>query len=46
MENNQQRNDISELKVKVETAYYQVKNEIQKRPRLHKLQNMLNIKNN
>jgi hypothetical protein len=45
MENYQQRNDISELK-KIETAYYQVKKEIKERPRLQKLPNMFNKKNN
>jgi hypothetical protein len=39
MENHQQRNDISKVKEKIESAYYQVtQKEINKRPRLQKLQ--------
>jgi hypothetical protein len=45
MENHQQRNDFSRLKGKIGSAYYQVtQTEINKRPRLQKLQSMFKIK--
>ena len=45
MENHQQRDDISKLKEKIESACYQVtKREISKRPRLQNLQSIFKIK--
>ena len=45
MEIHQQRNQIRKLKEKIESTYYQVTQiEIDKRPRLQKLQNMFKIK--
>jgi hypothetical protein len=45
MENHQQRDDISKLKEKIESACYQVtKREISKRPRLQNLPSVFKIK--
>jgi hypothetical protein len=45
MEIHEQRNQIYKLKEKIESTYYQViQIEIDKRPRLQKLQNMVKIK--
>ena len=45
MEIHKQRNQIHKLKEKIERTYYQVTQiEIDKRPRLQKLQNMFKIK--
>jgi hypothetical protein len=44
MEYHQQRNDISELKEKIESAYFHVTQiQINERPRLQKLQSMFQI---
>jgi hypothetical protein len=45
MENHQQKVDISKLKEKIESTYYQVKQiEISKIPKLQKIQSMFKIK--